>query len=308
MIYEYALEPSVLSFWASNDRDYAEFIREYGLGTPRVFSSFPKKKASKLRSYYLQNSPMDSQSLRAQRYTEMVAKLTEDLILREIPEPQAGDWCELAKAENERLPFSVVLSSGAIDIPRNITPANMYSPDSIWNHSRQKDFARTVDGLSSVVADLLRLSTDQIIVVDTFGWTPEAVVAMQQFITLIRANRVSSKLPSVRLYYKEKRGSGNSGNGSPSAPHVRQQILEGINGNGADIDLQVFELREVQGSDVFHNRCILTEHGGIITGHGIGISGEKAHTDEAVLMESKIYEKKLRQFLEGKTFQVISNA
>ena len=33
MIYEYALEPAVLTSWASNDRDYAEFLREYGLGT-----------------------------------------------------------------------------------------------------------------------------------------------------------------------------------------------------------------------------------------------------------------------------------
>ena len=43
MIYEYALEPAVLTSWASNDRDYAEFLREYGLGTPRIVSSFPKK-------------------------------------------------------------------------------------------------------------------------------------------------------------------------------------------------------------------------------------------------------------------------
>lgn len=44
MIYEYALDPVVLSTWASNERDYAEFLREYGLGTPRMISSFPKKK------------------------------------------------------------------------------------------------------------------------------------------------------------------------------------------------------------------------------------------------------------------------
>ncbi len=44
MIYEYALDPAVLSTWASNERDYAEFLREYGLGTPRIISSFPKKK------------------------------------------------------------------------------------------------------------------------------------------------------------------------------------------------------------------------------------------------------------------------
>lgn len=67
MIYEYALEPAVLTLWASNNRDYAEFLREYGRGTPRIASSFPMKKATKLRSYLMQHCPQDAQSLAGQR-------------------------------------------------------------------------------------------------------------------------------------------------------------------------------------------------------------------------------------------------
>ena len=108
------------------------------------------------------------------------------------------------------------------------------------------------------------------------------------------------------LFYKEKRGSGNSGNGSPSADHVRQQIFQGLTGGLSNIQLEVFELRETENNDVFHNRCILTEHGGVITGHGISVSGDESHTDEAILMKPKIYQKKWRQFVEKNCFQVVS--
>lgn len=45
--------------------------------------------------------------------------------------------------------------------------------------------------------------------------------------------------------------------------------MEGVQNNQAgDISVHVFELRESGGGDVFHNRCILTEHGGIKLGRG----------------------------------------
>ena len=110
------------------------------------------------------------------------------------------------------------------------------------------------------------------------------------------------------LFYKEKRGGGNSGNGSSSADHVRQQIFQGLTGDVSNLKIEVFELRETASNDVFHNRCILTEHGGVITGHGIGVSGDEAHTDDAILMKPEIYQKKWRQFIEQNCFQVVSEA
>jgi hypothetical protein len=308
MIHEYALDPAVLSAWASNSRDYAEFMREYGLGTPRIISSFPKKKASKLRSYFLSKGPADSDSLQGQRYLEMVQKMVEVLIIRDGHEPQDSNWEINVKVENERTPFGIVLSLEVIDISRNITPGSMYSPNSIWNHPRQKNIYRTVDGFLTVVTDFLRLATNNVVIVDAFGWTQEAVRTVQYFINSISERRVNSQLPCIYLYYKEKRGGTHSGVGSPDAVTVKSRILQGVSENLSDIHLEVFELREVEGNDVFHNRCILTEHGGIITGHGIAISNDTAHTDEAILMELEIYEKKWRQFVEDNCFEIESHA
>jgi len=307
MIQEYALDPAVLSAWASNSRDYSEFMREYGLGTPRIISSFPKKKAPKLRSYFLSKGPADDDSLQGQRYLEMVQKMVEVLIFRDGFDTEDSDWDVNAKVENGRAPFDVVLSQEAIDTPRNITPQNMYSTGSIWNHPRQVNIQRTVEGIQMVLMDFLRLATDRVVIVDAFGWTQEAIITVQQVINLILERRVNSQLPCIHLYYKEKKGGNRSGVGSPDAITVKNRILKGISDSLSNIDLQVFELREIEGNDVFHNRCILTEHGGMITGHGIGVSNDEAHTDEAILMSSEIYAKKWRQFVEDSCFQVVSS-
>ncbi len=308
MIYEYALEPTVLAAWASNDRDYAEFLREYGLGTPRLVSSFPKKKVSKLRSYLLQHSPQDTQSLSGRRYIEMVTKLIESVVIRDVADPQTSVWSEAVVSEDNRAPFGVILSSVAICAENNITPNNMYLPDSIWNHAYQSNMQRTNAGLFSMIGNLVRLSTKHIVIIDPFGWSDEAIGFVRYMINSIHSNRLADETPKITLFYKEKRGGKNAGSGSPAADHVKDRIVQGLDGGVGDLKVEVFELREAAGSDVFHNRCILTEHGGVLTGHGIGVSNNELHTDEAILMREEIYQKKWLQFIEEKCFDVVSMA
>lgn len=301
MIHEYALEPSLLSSWAANDRDYEEFFREYGLGTPRIFSSFPRKKASKLRSYFLQKCPADSQSLQAMRYTEMVTKLVESLVLREVSELKADSWDQLAKLEDERRPFGVVLSTAAIDTKRSVTPADMYARGSIWNHPSQLSIQRTNEGLSLAVLGLARLATQQVTVIDAYGWNERAIGFMRHLVGCITQNRVNSQIPSVALLYKHNQN-------SPDTTYIKQEILQGIDVEDINLQLEVLALEEINQNDVFHNRCILTEHGGVIIGHGIDVSGKKEHSDEATLMTTDIYQKKWTQFMKDGCFQIVSRA
>lgn len=308
MIHEYALEPTVLSAWASNDRDYAEFLREYGLGTPRIVSSFPKKKISKLRSYLLQHGYQDAQSLSGRRYTEMVLKLTESIVIRDVADHQATTWSETAVAENHRYPFSVILSSSAIEVGNNITPNSMYLNGSAWNHCGQMAVQRTNVGFLSAIRNLVRLSSRHIVIIDPFGWSAEAVGFVRFMIDDISHNRLTDAFPKITIFFKEKRGSGNTGGGSPSAGHVKNQVMQGLGVGFENIELEIFELREAAEGDVFHNRCILTEHGGVITGHGIAVSGNEAHTDEAVLMGAGVYQKKWQQFIENICFEIVSSA
>ncbi|QIL90051.1 hypothetical protein GNX18_10020 [Microbulbifer sp. SH-1] len=301
MIHEYAIEPNVLCAWSESKRDYAEFLREYGLGTPRIFSSFPKLKPHKLRSYFLQSAPADESSQKGRRYIEMVNKLVETIVLREVEPVVSGDWGSHVRSENQRAPFNVIISSEFLEMDECITSETMYDLESRWLHSDQINIQRTDEGISRAVSSFLRLSTKQVVIIDTFGWTPEAIVQMQSLISRLIQNRVHSQLPEVKLFYKQHQK-------SPNAHHVKGKITDGVNLGAAALKLDVFELEEIPGNDVFHNRCVLTEHGGVITGHGIGVSGEEEHTDEATLMRPDIYQKKWRQFIDENCFQIVSEA
>lgn len=307
MIYEYVIDPSVLYSWAANDRDYAEFLREYGLGTSRVISSFPKKKPSKLRSYLL-GSQGDSQSLQGQRYTEMVLKIVESVVQRDVPQNQKGAWSECSLVEHVRAPFDVILSSDPIDTVENITRENMYAKDSIWHHPSQVSIRRTNADLLSAVFNLIRLSSKRIVIVDPYGWTSEAISFISFLIDSMSDRRVCESIPSLTMYYKEKHGSDKTGNASPSAPHVKNQILRGLSKNTIIPQLDIFELREKLGGDVFHNRCIITEHGGVLIGHGIGVTENEDHTDDVTLMNLVLYLKKWKQFVDEIDFEVISRS
>lgn len=302
MIHEYALDPNVLDYWASNERDYAEFMREYGVGTPRLVSSFPKQKRSKLRSYLVQRSPGSDGSLQNSRYVEMVLKLVEEVVIRESSITMDAAWADIVRIENERLPFGAVLSSEVIRTQRNLTPANMYSSDSIWMHPRQVIIDRTFVGFSSAIKNFLRLATNGVVVVDAFGWTQASISAMKLIIEKVCEGRINGQLPCITLYYKTKRGES-----TPAAAYVKNEVLRGLTGFDP-AKLCVFELDEMAGGDVFHNRCILTEHGGIITGHGIGVSDRATQTDEIVLMEAAVYKKKWDQFVENNRYAVITKS
>ncbi|WP_422448529.1 MULTISPECIES: hypothetical protein [unclassified Endozoicomonas] len=300
MLHEYAIAPSLLSYWALTKRDYTEFLREYGLGSPRVVSCFPKTRSSKLRSYFLRNGPADSQSLQSQRYVVMVEKLLETLVVRENTAINDDEWEHQVLIENSRIPFNIILSKQSLGVDHSLTPDSMYDADSPWNHEVQKDIIRTKKGFSEAVYNMLRLSTKQVVIIDPYGWTDEATDLVTYLINNMSIHRVSSRLPYVQLFYKQHTK-------SPNASFVKKAILEGIE-TGMSLDVKVYELEETPNGDVFHNRCILTEHGGISTGHGIGVSEKEVHTDEAFLMKPRIYQKKWDQFIEGNNFTICSQA
>jgi hypothetical protein len=308
MIHEYAIEPNVILSWASNSRDYAEFFREYGLGTPRIISSFPKSKAAKLRSYLLRQCPESSESLHGQRYIEIVQKIAEMTVQRECRSDRDEDWHQLVSSETNRLPFSVILTSEAIGIDRNISLPDLYAEGSIWNHERQKTVQRTAANMLAVISNLVALSSEKIIVADPFGWSEESIGFIQELIGFLLSRKLNSKTPTLHVLYKEKRGSAGTGVGCPNAGYVKSQILSGVQPDYDGNMLSVVCLNEKPGSDVFHNRYILSELGGLMSGHGVGVTGNESHTDDIILLEESVYSKRWLLFTDESSYELVSKA
>lgn len=291
MIYEYAIEPELLKKWAGSERDYREFLREYGVGTPRLVSSFPKMRMNKWRSYYLRQAPAEEDSTQARRYLDMVEYLSESLILRDGFECQTEDWRREALTEDGRAPFHVLLADRPMQSSRCLTTDTMYAENSLWDNARQKNVSRTCENITSCLRNMVRLASDKIVFVDPYLFKKQALKAVVGLICTALSDRVCSQQPELVLFYK-------STPSSSSAEHVRSEIVRQL---GDDIQalsaVSIYQLEELPGGDVFHNRCILTEHGGVSLGHGMTVSEDPHHTDEMTLLEREIYEKKWRQFV-----------
>ncbi|WP_348685738.1 hypothetical protein [Aeromonas bestiarum] len=303
MIHEYVLAPELLKAWANNDRDYQEFLREYGLGTPRLSSSFPGQKSSKYRKFYLENSPADEQSLQAQRYLEMVRHLAEALVCRDGFECASTDWSENVLAEDTRKPFHGLLALTPLNSPRCLTAETMYSAGSIWNHQHQRLVARTYESCSPVLRNMLRLAKDKIVFVDPYGWNERAIHFIGHLIGDAFHERVHSAVPELILCYKRKRDGG-----SPDATYVKAQLANRIENLMQGLQFGVYELDEMPGHDVFHNRYLLTELGGVSLGHGVDLSEDEAHSDDVTLLGREVYDQKWRRFVDMTDFTILSQA
>lgn len=307
MLHEYAVAPDLLKQWAANDRDYYEFFREYGLGSPRISSSFPKQKASRFISYFLREAPADEQSLQGRRYVEMVKHMAEALICREGIACEAGDWIQDVVNEDARFPFHAVLSPANLDSPRSLTPETMYAPGSVWKHVRQDTVQRRYKAIAPYLKDMLRLAKKKVVIIDTYGWNDRAVGFIGQLIGDVCTDRCHSNVPEILVFYKERVDRHNAGNASPAAAKIKADIENALPAGSSEINVHVTELREKPGEDVFHNRCILTEHGGVSLGHGVDVSENPNHSDEITLLERKVYENKWSQFIDSPCFEVVTS-
>ncbi|HHQ6576492.1 TPA: hypothetical protein ACSTLY_003670 [Serratia fonticola] len=301
MINEYIIEPSILFSWASNSRDYSEFLREYGLGTPRIFSCFPKQKAHKLRRFLLGCVQFDEQTQQGRRYLAMIEKITEEVISRDLQEQKNEQWIDKVIAEHSNKEFDIILTPNPINIARNITVANMYDDNSIWNHPKQISIHRTSEEIYKSVSNLIRLSTKLVSFIDAYAWNPNALKCICFILERLEHNRLCDTLPLIKIFYLQN-------SKGPSSNYVKSEIVNNIKSEKIKTLIEVYELEEIVENDVFHNRCILTEHGGIGTGHGLSVTGFDYHTDEATLLTFKVYEKKWNQFIGNSCFKVISRA
>ena len=303
MIYEYAIDPTVILKWADNARDYAEGIREYGLGTPRILSSFPKQKARKLRSSLLQLTPADEQSLHARRYVELVNALTDVTVDRSLDSDIPRDWCDGVVSTISKSPrFDLIITEEDERIPGSLRPSEVYSTDSPWNHPRQYSIERTWVDFSRVSLNFIRYAKGEIIIVDPYGWNERSLSVIQYVVCELKNRRLSKEKIIFTVLYKQKYGKAN-----PSSNVVLKRILSGIKDIPDSIEVHVKELDVGTDTDIFHNRYLLTSLGGMILGAGVDLSEDTNHTDDAILMDKDLYTRRWNQYVLDSKYLVVSS-
>lgn len=299
MIKEFALDPTLLLHWAKSTRDYHEFFREYGRGTPRLISSFPKKKFSKLRSYLIEKSDCLENESAKLRYIEMVQALADGLVCRSCEASVTNDWYDLVQIENQLNPFDAILSSHKINLDSAVSLDDMY--DSVlWNLPFQLNIKRTQEEFLNHLDSFVKTTKEYLVFVDAFCYQSRAIDIIAKLINKLEQRKSKEVIPKVLIFYRENQNSKN-------VHYVKENILAKIKPE-LEIDLIVSELQPSAGQDAFHNRYILNDCGGILLPYGFDLSDEDCETDEAIILSKENYNKRWGQFVDNLSFNLVNQA
>jgi len=299
MIKEFALDPALLLHWAKTERDYREFFREYGRGTPRLISSFPKTKFSKLRSYLIKRSECLENERAKMRYIEMVEALAEGLVCRTCDTSSANSWYDSVQIENQFNPFDAILSSDKINLDSAVSLDDMYD-SKLWNLPFQLNIKRTQNDILNHLDSFVKTTKESLVFVDAFCYQSRAIDIISKLINKLEQRKSKEVIPKVLIFYRENRN-------SKGVHYIKESILAKIKSD-LEIDLIVSELRPSPGHDAFHNRYILNDCGGVLLPYGFDLSDEDCETDEAIILSKENYNKRWGQFVENLSFNLVNQA
>jgi len=302
MIHEFAVDPDLVIGWCKDKYAYRHFITQFGLGTPRIVSGFPKKK--KIRRIF-----RDVQSglgeIERVRLMELFTALTETLVTRDYEEYDGAiPWSQNAIIENAKLPFHAILTQSN---PRRhdfvLKESEAMIGDCKWDLPLGKIVNRTASEMAKNVSCLLQNSR-KIILIDPYFLEYKTLKrwlnTLENFCTKIpKANYCSDKfhmeyICSADLYDRtdfkvfKKRC-------EDELPSILPK----------DLKLTVKRYSQGRSGQKLHNRYILTDIGGVLFQHGFdGCEIDDGQTDDLNLLEKGQYIKRWEEYVNNPIFDI----
>lgn len=303
MIYEYALDPKVVIQWLQNEDhlNWLKGINGIGIGTSHFISTFPNQKKRKFIKglVRLKDDINDQRALeRLDHFCEYLDKGGMLERLGESVQATVNEWQERVIYEHSLNPFKAIVTDNKLETTDWLTPENIFFSN-LWNVPSQVSFNRTHDEFLNIISQFIVSSSKDLIIIDAYCWKENAINVIKSLLNLFEYKKYPS-YPSVKIYYKENRQ-----DSSPSPEYIKKQLLSGLNNIAQNLEITVFQIKETDQSDTFHNRYILNELGGIQLGHGLDLSGKEHHTDEAILLSKDIYMKRWKQFYYPDRFEIL---
>ncbi len=303
MLKEVAINPEVLLRWSKDRRDYLYFDRNYGIGTPRIISSFPKTRYKTLKNHLLPMVHQLDSDMDKKRYISMVEKLQNNIHFRFSEVNSDKDWGSLILGEFTN--FDYVISNKDINCHNFIDIYNIDESDLI-DLNTQLLFKRKKEEFFQVIEGFIRLTNTKFIIIDPYAWKLNSRKIIIDIIHKMTDRNLESVQIELIVIYKD-----NPRDKVPIASFYKDSILGQVNDKGNKVNVSVYHLSETAESEAFHNRYLLNDLGGIMLGHGIDIADLENDTnkkDVATLLNKELYEHLWDQFNGELKFEVISYA
>ncbi len=297
MIYEFALEPSVLYAAAKNQRDFKDFIRLFDVGAPAVISNFPKLSTLKKAVFNIQ--PASDCELKKARLEEIIKFLSELPRVKRLCAYDGNlNWKENVIIENERISFDHILTSTHDSDLASLTLDSFFEGQ--IDYPQQLTVRRIANEMASVIANMLRLSTHIVFVDPYFGDRSNKWKPFLRFIEAALTNKPKEELLIEVIYGFDKKS-------TPDTPHLSSKLRR-ESPNFTERCTVVFKaVREKYKGEKIHNRYVLTDIGGVSFAVGLDEEDEN-HQDDVALLSKESYTLRWQQYARLDGFDLVEQS
>lgn len=289
MIYEYALEPALLSNW----KDFRYFPEKFGVAQGRLISRYPKRWKK-----IVYEALAGCGEIERKRIEDRLQTIDDRMLKRRHEWDSQQDWLPNAEAEHARRPFHAILARTNVNRQEFVLEGDSLDETHLlWCVSRSCIVARSARGMAACVAPLLRVCQEVLFIDPHFG--PENLRhrrPLEAFLTALLERRQDEEPPQrVEMHLGEK-----------SAAHFFssecERWLPAIIPTGMRVRLVRWKQRD--NGEKLHNRFILTDRGGVRFGVGLDDGGD-GETDEVELLERDTYKVRWAQYTSTPAFDLV---
>lgn len=316
MIYEYALNPALVVDWAI--AKIGRYVRQFGMDQRRLVSDFPDNWESLVYGAFYQHFDYKDDSEEFQKaqldLTAYLQILTDYMVYRKVKISGDTNWLDAAVKEHSYRPFYAIFTSKTDDLSslgEVITEENLDDIRDIrWWLPTVKPTRKSASEIAVFLRPLLKACSEIHIVDPYFDFDPNRprfektlVEIVNQAIMLPRAVQC---IPSITIITGVERNNRNHQTTDQEAKNFAHNIQKRAKENlskqieNFDIKIQLIVLKNIPKCDPLHNRCVLTNIGGVIFPFGTDdYDREHNHsaTDDLMLMPKGIYEARWKRFV-----------
>ena len=289
MVHEYAVEPELIATWI-NRKDGRYFVREFGLGSPRIISQYPGSWKKRVWAAY--NASADGNQSARKRMEVLIAKLSSVTTRRPDADwNQELAWLENASREHQRAPFHAILTRRESNgHPSILVADDVDETVPLWNHPHSVPVSRTPKQISRAVGEMLRIATDIVFVDPYFApHRPRFFNVIKECFRMCFEDRAVAR-PRLRILSSDIDANGRFQLFEMECRKRLPRILP----RGQKVT--ICRLSERPGGQELHNRYILTEHGGVAFGTGLDEKEKAKTTDDLTLLDQDSYRLRWRQY------------
>ncbi len=293
MIYEYAIDPKCLSefntFWQA--------LNQFGIHHGRVLCTCPKKWLRDVRKAIYDAAGDDY--VERDKMIDRVEELQHSgwLITRALskPDDSANSWIERILPEHRRMPFHGIICNGSEnDVDCILTKYDLNDKNSNWYVDPTPQVTRTATDIAFAFAPLGRLSSDLLIIDPYFGEKPHNFSSIPE---IVQASHCTERpLKRVEIHTVSNRKGGIAAT-KKSVRHALSVEFRASLPAELPIRVSIWECKEK--GDVFHDRYLLTDLGGVGITVGLDVGQEDVRSNEDTTMfrlGRELYERRKAQF------------